>query len=133
MRVFGEIPGVSLGAVFENRDALAKAGVHPPTLAGISGSQNEGADSIVLAGDCEDDEDFGHELIYTGAAGQQNGKQVTNQELIGVNLALARSKIDGLPVRVTRGFKHKHELSPLKGYKYCGLYFVDDYWCDKGK
>lgn len=133
MRVFGEIPGVNLGDMFESRDALAKAGVHPPTVAGISGSQNEGADSIVLAGGYEDDEDFGHEIIYTGAGGQKNGKQVANQELVGVNLALARSKIDGLPVRVTRGFKHKHELSPTKGYKYCGLYFVDDYWCDKGK
>jgi putative restriction endonuclease len=50
MRVFGEISGVILGAVFESREALAKSGVHPPTVAGISGSQNEGADSIVLSG-----------------------------------------------------------------------------------
>jgi len=133
MRFFGEIPGVSLGNEFESREALAKARVHPPTVAGISGSQSEGADSIVLAGGYEDDEDFGNIIIYTGAGGQENGKQVADQELKGVNLALARSKVDGLPVRVTRGFKHKHVLSPTSGYKYCGLYFVDDYWCEKGK
>jgi putative restriction endonuclease len=133
MRVFGEIPGVNFGDEFESREVLAKAGVHPPTVAGISGSQNEGADSIVLAGGYEDDEDFGNEIIYTGAGGQENGKQIADQELSRVNLALARSKIDGLPVRVTRGYKHKHELSPTSGYRYCGLYFVDDYWFEKGK
>lgn len=133
MRVFGDITGVTPGDLFESREALAKAGVHPPTVAGISGSQSEGADSIVLSGGYEDDEDFGDEIIYTGSGGQKNGKQVTDQELKGVNLALARSKIDNFPVRVTRGFKHKHILSPATGYKYCGLYFVDDYWFERGK
>jgi len=103
MRVFGEIVEVTPGELFESREALAKAGVHPPTVAGISGSQTEGADSIVLSGGYEDDEDFGDEIIYTGAGGQSKGKQVRDQALKGVNLALARSKIGNLPVRVTRG------------------------------
>jgi len=133
MRIFGEISGVRPGDQFESREALAKAGVHPPTVAGISGSQNEGADSIVLAGGYEDDEDFGNVIIYTGAGSQENGKQVADQELKGVNLALAKSKIEGLPVRVTRGFKHKHELSPTSGYKYFGLYYVNNYWSERGK
>lgn len=55
------------------------------------------------------------------------------QELGGVNLALAKSKIDQLPIRVTRGFTHKHELSPASGYKYYGLYYVEDYWYELGK
>lgn len=133
MRVFGEIPGVNLGDEFESRVTLAKAKVHLPTVAGISGSQNEGADSIVLAGGYEDDEDFGDIIIYTGAGGQKKGTQVADQELKNVNLALARSKVDCLPVRVTRGFNHKHPLSPISGYKYSGLYFVDNYWREKGK
>ncbi|WP_197019883.1 MULTISPECIES: YDG/SRA domain-containing protein [unclassified Pseudoalteromonas] len=50
MRTFGEINGVSPGDIFDNREALAKAKVHPPLVAGISGGKNEGADSIVLSG-----------------------------------------------------------------------------------
>lgn len=133
MRTFGEINGVSPGDIFDNREALAKAKVHPPLVAGISGGKNEGADSIVLSGGYEDDEDFGDVIIYTGAGGQQNGKQVSDQELDGVNLALAKSKIENLPVRVTRGHKHQNELSPIKGYRYAGLYHVENYWYETGK
>ncbi|MBW7471159.1 YDG/SRA domain-containing protein [Marinobacter sp. F4218] len=133
MRVFGDIPDLEPGDEFESREALAEAGVHPPTVAGISGSQHEGADSIVLSGGYEDDEDFGDVIIYTGSGGQKNGKQVADQALKGRNRALARSKIEGLPIRVTRGFKHRNELSPKSGYRYCGLFFVDDFWCEKGK
>lgn len=133
MRTFGEINGVSPGDLFNDRKALAKAKVHPPLVAGISGSKNDGADSIVLSGGYEDDEDFGDVIIYTGAGGQKNNKQVSDQELNGVNLALAKSKVENIPVRVTRGHKHKHKLSPVKGYRYAGIYHVDNYWYETGK
>ncbi|NTS76320.1 HNH endonuclease [Catenovulum sp. SM1970] len=133
MRIFGEIEGVTPGDQFENRIALREVGVHRPNQKGISGSAFEGADSIVLSGGYEDDEDYGDVIIYTGAGGQKNNKQVSDQELIGVNLALAKSKIEKLPVRVVRGHKHKHELSPVKGYRYAGLYDVESYWCETGK
>ena len=58
-RVFGEISGVPVGTVFASRKELSRAGVHRPTQAGISGAQDEGADSIVLSGGYEDDTDFG--------------------------------------------------------------------------
>src|SRR5262245_29665606 len=45
------------------REALAAAGVHRPTQAGISGSTAEGADSIVVSGGYEDDRDFGDEIV----------------------------------------------------------------------
>jgi len=67
MRTFGEINGVSPGDLFDDRAALAKAGVHPPLVAGISGGKHEGADSIVLSGGYEDDEDLGDTIIYTEA------------------------------------------------------------------
>ncbi|KMV28361.1 hypothetical protein AB733_24165 [Photobacterium swingsii] len=134
MRVFGHIPGIKPGDKFKNRDALSKAGVHCPTVAGISGSKLEGADSIVLSGGYEDDEDFGDVIIYTGAGGQDTRKkQVADQTLDSVNLALAKSKTDCLPVRVTRGYKHKNEHSPDSGYQYSGLYHVEDYWKELGK
>jgi putative restriction endonuclease len=60
-RIFGNIPSVSEGAVFESRETLSQAGVHPPTQAGISGSEEDGADSIIVSGGYEDDEDRGDE------------------------------------------------------------------------
>lgn len=133
MRKFGEIDGTVPGDLFENRAALAKAGIHKPRQAGISGSQSEGADSIVLSGGYEDDEDFGDVIIYTGAGGQdQNGKQIADQVLERVNKALALNQLERLPVRVTRGHQHKHPQSPDSGYKYGGLYFVEDHWHEVG-
>ena len=135
MRVFGEIKGSTKNDIFTDRRALAKAGIHKPTQKGISGSQSEGADSIVLSGGYQDDQDFGDEIIYTGSRGRDanTGKQIANQELTYDNLALAKSKIERLPVRVTRSHKHKSPYSPLKGYQYAGLYYVEDVWMEKGK
>jgi len=49
-RNFGNIVGVKVGDAFESRRALSEAGVHRHIQAGISGSQGEVADSIVLSG-----------------------------------------------------------------------------------
>ena len=57
-RVFGDTPGYPEGSRFESRAELSEAGVHRPTQAGISGSEREGADSIVLSGGYEDDQAF---------------------------------------------------------------------------
>jgi len=135
MRIFGEIKGIDQGELFESRIALAKAGIHPPIQKGISGSQIEGADSIVLSGGYEDDQDYGDEIIYTGSGGRDpNSKaQVRDQKLSRDNLALARSKMDCLPVRVTRGHTHKSPYSPKAGYIYSGIFYVEDYWREKGK
>lgn len=133
-RVFGHILGTTVGQIFKDRAALAKAGIHKPNQAGISGSGKEGADSIVLSGGYEDDEDRGDEIIYTGAGGQdpRTKKQNADQTLDAKNLALARSHLEGYPVRVSRSLKHKDPTSKVKGYEYSGLYRVDDYWREKG-
>lgn len=60
-RVFGEITGFPERSTFPSRQALSQASVHRPVQAGISGSQSEGADSIVLSGGYEDDRDEGDE------------------------------------------------------------------------
>ena len=49
-RVFGPIEGTTVGQSFKDRASVSTAGVHRPLVAGISGSSNEGADSIVLNG-----------------------------------------------------------------------------------
>ncbi len=40
---------------------------------------------------------------------------------------------NGLPVRVTRGAEHRSPDSPAAGYRYGGLYRVEDYWAETGK
>jgi putative restriction endonuclease len=134
-RVFGHIPGYPVGSWFEYRASLAAAGLHRPLVAGISGTEAEGANSIVLSGGYEDDEDCGDEIVYTGQGGrdQDTVKQVAHQKLNRGNLALAKSKLKGLPVRVIRGSAHKADDSLSRGYRYDGLYQVEDYWQEKGK
>jgi putative restriction endonuclease len=134
-RVFGHIPGYPEGSRFESRAALSEAGVHRPTMAGISGSESEGADSIVLSGGYEDDEDLGEEIVYTGHGGRdsESRRQVSHQSLTKGNLALAHSSIEGLPVRVIRGEGHDSPYAPRSGYRYDGLYMVDDYWQAMGR
>jgi putative restriction endonuclease len=62
-RVFGDIPNYPEGSGFESRLELSRAGIHRPTMAGISGSGQPGAESIVLSGGYEDDRDYGDVII----------------------------------------------------------------------
>lgn len=134
-RLFGHITGYPEDSLFEDREELSESRVHTPTQAGISGSQTEGADSIVLSGGYEDDTDYGDTIIYTGHGGRDatTGKQVYDQPFTRGNQALALSKLNGLPVRVIRGSSHDSPYSPRFGYSYDGLYAVEDFWHEAGK
>jgi len=131
VRHFGEIESVDAGTEFASRAELAASGIHRPTQAGISGSSTEGADSIVVSGGYEDDEDYGDYLIYGGQAGfDPNTKQQNEDaELSRGNLALVVSYNKGLPVRVTRGLGSTRQHT----YRYDGLYLVERWWVDRGK
>jgi putative restriction endonuclease len=82
-RIFGELPGVPEGTLFEDRTELSKAGVHRPRQAGICGGKGEGAESIVLSGGYEDDIDSGDMIVYTGHGGNipRTATQYQDQEL----------------------------------------------------
>ena len=133
--IFGHIPGYPVGSAFTSRSKLSQASLHSPTRAGIAGSAQEGATSIVLSGGYEDDEDWGDEILYTGQGGRDlnSGRQVRHQALNRTTLALAKNKLHGLPVRVIRGARHVSPYSPKSGYRYDGLYRVEDYWLAGGK
>lgn len=134
--VIGDIPGVNEGDAFENRQALRIAGIYLATMAGIDGNQRVGATSIVLNGGYVDDEDQGDVIIYTGHGGNDPNtkKQVSDQSWDAAgNKALIVSEMHGLPVRVTRGFKHKSPFSPMEGFAYGGLYKVVSHFEDRGK
>jgi putative restriction endonuclease len=120
---------------FDDRWEMHLAGVHRPTQAGICGSQNEGAESIVLNGGYEDDQDGGDVIVYTGHGGNDppTGQQIANQELTKGNLALARSSEYGQPVRVIRGARNPGPHRPAKGYRYDGLYDIEKFWSERGK
>jgi putative restriction endonuclease len=128
-RHFGHVEGEDAGRTYQDRREAFDKGVHRQLQAGISGTPAEGASSIVLNGGYPDDEDEGNLIIYTGHGGQKNRKQVEDQRLDDSgNAALVRSELDGLPVRVIRGYKGDPAHSPTSGYRYDGLYRVVDHW-----
>ena len=133
-RIFGHIDGVPVGTIFPNRTKLAESKVHRPPEAGICGGQNEGAESIVLSGGYIDDEDYGNRVIYTGHGGKdpKTNRQIEDQKFQRGNKALAVSCDLGLPVRITRGSRLDSEHAPAEGYRYDGLYIVNDYWPEIG-
>ncbi|MGW4059055.1 YDG/SRA domain-containing protein [Amycolatopsis sp. NPDC004747] len=124
----GEIPGYPEGSVFASRAEVAASGVHRALQAGIVGTGKAGAESIVSSGGYEDDDDHGYELFYTGHGGRDGrGRQESDQtfEASG-NAALRTSWLTGAPVRVVRGADRKSPYAPDSGYRYDGLFRVDD-------
>ncbi|MFY1635846.1 YDG/SRA domain-containing protein [Solwaraspora sp. WMMB335] len=132
-RTYGEIPGYPPGSTFANRNALAGSKVHRPLQGGICGGA-DGAESIVVSGGYVDDEDYGNEIVYTGQGGNdpRTKRQVADQKLTLGNLGLARSRLDGNPVRVIRGAGGDKDHSPTAGFRYDGLFRVVDHWTATG-
>lgn len=58
--------GVLVGDCWEGRLECRQWGVHLPPVAGICGQSKHGAQSVVLSGGYEDDEDHGEWFLYTG-------------------------------------------------------------------
>ncbi|MFD0167107.1 YDG/SRA domain-containing protein [Streptomyces decoyicus] len=132
---FGHPPHVRVGDTFKRRRTLARARVHRPIMAGICGTGVSGAESIVVSGGYEDDEDHGEEIIYTGQGGrdEKTKKQCKDQELTLGNAALVTSYSTGTPVRVIRGSGGDRKYSPAAGLRYDGLYRVEEYWSQRGE
>ncbi|MGW4923696.1 YDG/SRA domain-containing protein [Streptomyces parvulus] len=132
---FGPVPGVDVGQSFVDRRALAAARVHRPLQAGICGTAEQGAESIVVSGGYEDDDDGGDVIIYTGQGGRDpdTGRQVRDQVLTRGNAALVTSLTTGAAVRVVRGSGGARAYSPVSGLRYDGLFRVDDCWSERGR
>ena len=131
---FGAIPGVAPGELFADRRAVKAAGLHRNTRTGIAWTQR-GAEAIVVSGGYEDDQDGEELIIYTGQGGNDphTGEQTGDQQLQLGTLAMARSCLEGLPVRVIRGAGALTSQAPRMGYRYDGIYYVDSYWRDRGR
>lgn len=129
----GEPANAPVGTCFSNRKTLAQAGVHRHTMMGISWSPDGPAESIVISGGYEDDEDWGTTILYTGMGGNEGGVQVGDQELVKGNLALVRSMERRTPVRVIRGAKSNSPFAPRDGLRYDGLFRVTDAFYERGR
>ena len=129
--MIGEVPGVTEGDIFRDRQALHDAGVHGGVMQGIGG----GGNSIVLSGGYVDDVDENELIIYTGQGGRDpnSGRQIADQELKRGNLQLARHYTEGNPIRVTRGHQLRSPYAPESGYRYDGLYRIDHFWHEQGQ
>lgn len=132
--VFWGIEGIDEGYFFRDRKEIMEKWLHRTLQAGIDGNKNDGASAIVLSWWYEDDFDEGDEIIYTGAWGNQNWKQVEDQSWSNIsNAGLLVSMNQWLPIRVIRWFKHKSKFSPKEWYSYAWLYSVVDAWQEKWK
>ena len=121
--VFGHVGTCRPGDTFRNRIELAFSGVHRPRRAGVCGTQGLGAESIVLAGQYEDDAFGEPEIRYSGNGGRdpKTARQATDQIATGTNLALLKSEETSRPVRVLRKVPAENGLDV---YRYEGLYRV---------
>jgi len=132
---FGHIPGIKVGTTWTTRLDCSRYGVHAPSLAGIHGRKDEGCYSIVMSGAYEDDIDERDWFTYIGTGGRTDshnrGKlceelpQTFDQTFDHPhNASLLQSYVTRKPVRVVRGHKTAH--GPRNGYRYDGLYIVDN-------
>ncbi|KAL4066749.1 PUA-like domain-containing protein [Scleroderma yunnanense] len=136
-RVYGHIPGYPVYSTFKSKEALGKAGVHVQRQAGIHGdpSDNGGAFSICLSEGYEDNVDNGEKITYVGSGGQDgSGEQIEGQSFDhNPNRSLLVSSQTRRPVRVVRGKSNNSFYSPESGYRYDGLYVVDEAYMQTGK
>ena len=132
--IFGDIDGIDESHLFQGRKEMMPSSFHRQWGSGIDGNGADGTAAIVLSGGYEDDFDEGDHIVYTGAGGNKNGKQVEDQTWDNAgNAGLLVSEDKGLPVRVIRGHDHNSEFSPSAGYQYAGLYSVVESWQEIGK
>ena len=119
---FGHVGSYRPGDTFRNRIDLSLSRVHRPRRTGVCGTQQMGAESIVLAGQYEEDNFGEEELLYSGNGGRdpKTGHQITDQvATTGIPLALLKSIETSLPVRVLR--KVPAEEGGPDVYRYEGL------------
>lgn len=123
------------GTLYRSRKDLQTANLHRAGQSGIVGTHKTGAESIVLSGGYEDDEDLGDVIVYTGQGGRDSrGAQVSDQSFaITQNGSLITSCLTGSLVRVIRGPNRNSLYAPETGYRYDGDYRVESYWQERGK
>jgi hypothetical protein len=134
MPIFGHVSYYRPGDTFRNRLELAASGVHRPRRSGVCGTMQEGAESIVLADQYEDDLFTETQITYAGHGGRdaKTGHQTSDQSATPRNLALLKSLETGRPVRVLRKVPAADGTGE-EVYRYEGLYQMVGYAYGPGK
>lgn len=131
----GEYPGEPVGSTYVSRREAMERHVHTQWGRGIDARAGEpGAGAICPSGGYVDDIDHGDWILYTGQGGRDvaTGRQIAHQSLEAKdNAGLVSSHEQNWPVRVLRG-NGADIYAPAVGYRYDGLYWVDDYWVEPG-
>lgn len=131
----GEIPGQPVGTRYESRREAMEKHVHTQSGRGIDARAGQpGAGAICPSGGYVDDVDHGDWILYTGQGGRDaaTGRQIADQSFDAKdNGALVTSHQRKWPVRVLRG-NGADIYAPKHGYRYDGLYWVDDHWAEPG-
>ncbi|KAH9613631.1 hypothetical protein KSS87_019946 [Heliosperma pusillum] len=106
--------GVLVGDSWSDRLACRQWGAHFPHVSGIAGQSKHGAQSVVLSGGYEDDEDHGEWFIYTGSGGRDlSGNKRTNKEQSSDQ----------------KSYKEKRSnYAPETGVRYDGIYRIEKCW-----
>ena len=133
---FGIPPGVSVGDTFNDRMSLVEHKLHRNTQRGIDGNGSDGSSAIVVSGGYVDDYDLGDEILYTGEGGNDpvTGRQIAHQSIYSPgNAGLIKSMQERKPVRVIRSSNHNSPFSPRSGYRFDGLFYVQEYQLVTGK
>jgi len=115
-RIHGEIPGVPIGTVLQERGEAAILGIHCQILSGIDGLKDKACYAICASGGYVDDEENRKDgcIVYTGEGGKKGKKQVKDQVKNTSNRSLILAYHEKSPIRVLTG-KHK-------SYTYEGLF-----------
>ncbi|KAK3205471.1 hypothetical protein Dsin_019517 [Dipteronia sinensis] len=120
-------------------------GLHHQYYNGIDYMKKDGktmATSIVASGRYANIVESSDVLIYSGHGGNPRViiNQPQDQKLERGNLALKNSMEAKTPVRVIRGFKFSKSSNKLTStsckntrYVYDGLYYVHDFWQERGR
>jgi SAD/SRA domain-containing protein len=113
-RSFGEVPGNPSGTTYHSRPELAAARVHMARLPRVPSEIP-----------CRRGE--------SGGRDPATGAQIADQHFKAQNLALVKSEAESLPVRVTRGAAGDPAFPPTSGFRYDGLFRVEESWREPGR
>lgn len=104
MPIFGHISTARAGDLFASRAELSLLHQHRPPRAGVCATAAEGAESLILADQYEDDEIHDDYFWYAGHGTRdpKTGHQTTDQILDSRNRGLLKSQETGRPIRVFR-------------------------------
>ncbi|XP_039284672.1 uncharacterized protein LOC111047469 [Nilaparvata lugens] len=128
--VYGGIEGVAIGDWWLTSRECWHAGVHrPPNTSAFLHCGPQGAYSITLSDQCSADDVDGGDRFTLSTGGKGAADTGSNEQTLSFDtVTLVASKESGNPIRLVRTHKLKSAYAPDIGYRYDGLYEVENYW-----